>query len=403
MDYIVNSRARNWMELHGFVPSLIPDCTEFARIWRTARAMATIIHTREGTWRAQVRRKGKYSSQTFRLKTQASEWAIEMERLIDLGCEPSSRRVGKPRTVTNLIDLHIADLQEVGKPLRRSKRAVLEALKRDLGTTRISNLDRSTLINYGKKRAKQGAGPVTLSVDLSYIRTILTHAAAVHGISVDAENVRLARTALTRLGLIGRSNERDRRPSVDEIEALLDYFDNKTNTIIPMSRIVRFAIATAMRQEEICKVEWSDVDLKKRIVVIRDRKDPRRKDGNHQKVPLLNLNGFDAWHLLLEQKILTGGKGRVFPYHHRSVGTAFRRARQKLGIEDLRFHDLRHEATSRLFEAGLPIEKVALVTGHKDWKMLRRYTHLKPEELHKLQTEPQLTEEEHLKMLTDDI
>ena len=71
MDYIVNSRARNWMELHGFVPSLIPDCTEFARIWRTARAMATIIHTQEGTWRAQVRRKGKYSSQTFRLKTQA--------------------------------------------------------------------------------------------------------------------------------------------------------------------------------------------------------------------------------------------------------------------------------------------------------------------------------------------
>lgn len=106
--------------------------------------------------------------------------------------------------------------------------------------------------------------------------------------------MRLARIALTQLGLIGRGNERERRPTSDEIEALLDYFDNKTNIFIPMGRIMRFAISTALRQEEICRIEWSDVDLKKRIVVIRDRKDPRQKNGNDQKVPLLNLSGFDA-------------------------------------------------------------------------------------------------------------
>jgi len=360
--------------------------------------MATIVRTTEGTWRAQVRRKGKYASQTFRLKTHADEWVVETERLIDLGGEPSMRRAGNSKTVADLIDVHTTDLKEVGKPLRRSKRAVLNALKRDLGTTRISQLDRVTLIKYGKWRAKQGAGPVTLSVDLSYLRTILTHAAAVHGINVDTESVRLARTALSRLGLVGRSNERDRRPTEDEIDAILSHVESKA-TVIPMGRIIRFAIATAMRQEEICKIDWSDVNLKKRIVTIRNRKDPRRKDGNHQKVPLLNLTGFDAWQLLLEQKILTAGKGRCFPYHHKSVGTAFRRARQELGIEDLCFHDLRHEATSRLFEAGLPIEKVAIVTGHKDWKMLRRYTNLKPEDLHKLQVETQPTEDEHIQML----
>jgi integrase len=60
------------------------------------------------------------------------------------------------------------------------------------------------------------------------------------------------------------------------------------------------------------------------------------------------------------------------------VGTAFRRSCKALDIDDLRFHDLRHEGTSRLFEAGFPIEKVAMVTGHKDWRMLRRYTNLKP-------------------------
>ena len=181
-----------------------------------------------------------------------------------------------------------------------------------------------------------------------------------------------------------------------EIDQLLNYFDDKSNMFIPMGRIIRFAIATAMRQEEICKIVWEDVDLTKRVVTIRDRKDPRNKEGNHQKVPLLNLTGIDAWQLLLEQKVLTGGIGRCFPYHSKSVGTAFRRARKHLGIEDLRFHDLRHEATSRLFEAGLSIERVALVTGHKDWKMLRRYTHLKPEDLHKEQIKPQPSETDFL-------
>ncbi|MCP4098043.1 MAG: site-specific integrase [Planctomycetaceae bacterium] len=360
--------------------------------------MGTIVKTKEGSWRALVRRKGKYASQTFKLKTLANEWVVETERLIDIGAEPYKGKIQRRKSIGDLIDLHISDLLEVGKPIRRSKRAVLESLKKDLGAIRVSNLDRAQIIKYGKKRAKQGAGPVTLSVDLSYLRTILTHAAAVHGISVDTECVRLARTALSHLGLIGRSNERDRRPTEDEISALLSYFAERP-TIIPISRIMKFAIATAMRQEEICKIEWSDVDFKKRIVIVRDRKDPRHKEGNHQKVPLLNLTGFDAWQLLLEQKILTGGHGRCFPYNHKSVGTAFRRGRNAIGADDLRFHDLRHEATSRLFEAGLPIERVALVTGHKDWKMLRRYTNLKPEDLHQLQTKPQLDEDAHIKLL----
>lgn len=97
---------------------------------------------------------------------------------------------------------------------------------------------------------------------------------------------------------------------------------------------------------------------------------------------MLNISGYDAWEVLLEQRIITHGKGRVFPHHPKSVGTAFWRACNKLNIPDLHFHDLRHEATSRLFEAGLTIERVALITGHKDWKMLRRYTNLRPEILH---------------------
>jgi integrase len=109
-----------------------------------------------------------------------------------------------------------------------------------------------------------------------------------------------------------------------------------------------------VRQEEICRIEWSDVDLRKRTVKIRDRKDPRRKEGNHQTIRLPNSTGYDAWQLVLEQRIVTRGKGRVFPHNSKSVGAAYRRSCKCIDIDDLRFRDLRHEGTSRLFEAGFP-------------------------------------------------
>ncbi|AUC97775.1 integrase [Bradyrhizobium sp. SK17] len=361
--------------------------------------MASFTQLPSGNWRVQVRRKKRYVAETFLRRKDGEEWALEMERNIDRSGSPRPRAAVKAKTFGDVIDLHIQDMREVGRPPRRSKAAVLNALKDELGSTRIPRLDRERLIEYGRKRAKEGAGPATLAIDMAFIRTLATHAAAVHGIEISAEEVRLARVALKYLGLVGKSDERDRRPTQDELDELIEYFESNYRQVIPMGRIVRYAVATTMRQEEICRPDWRDVDMKTRILVIRDRKDPREKDGNDQKVPLLNLTGYDGWEILLQQRIITRGLGRVFPYNHRSVSAAFTRACDELKIEDLHFHDLRHEGTSRLFEAGLPIEKVALVTGHKDWRTLRRYTKLKPEELHQLQTEPQPTLEEYLRML----
>jgi integrase len=127
-----------------------------------------------------------------------------------------------------------------------------------------------------------------------------------------------------------------------------------------------------MRLDEICRVECKDFDAFKKTLLIRNRKDPRRKSGNSQRIPLLDVSGYDAVAIIQEQRSLAGKAGsRIFPYNGRSVGTAFRRQCRALNIDDLHFHDLRHEGTSRLFEAGFPIEQVSLVTGHKDWKMLR--------------------------------
>jgi integrase len=343
--------------------------------------MATFKQLPSGNWRVQIRRKGRYLSETFRRWKDADTWALDVERRIDRGESPASRARVDPTTFGHLVDLHVDDMVEVGKPPRRTKRTTLDQLKRDFGNTKLRDLTRERFIQFGKDRAKEGAGPATLSMDIGYIRTIIAHAAAVHGLPVSIEPITLARIALKRLGLVGKSKERDRRPTVDELQRIMKLSDANARQMIPLSRIIRFAIATAMREEEICRFERRDINEVTRVLLIRDRKDPREKQGNDQKVPLLDTTGFNAWEILQEQIRMTRKNARPFPYNPRSVGTAFRRACKKLEIVDLHFHDLRHEATSRLFEAGFSIEQVALVTGHKDWKMLKRYANLRPENL----------------------
>lgn len=347
--------------------------------------MATFTKLNSGSWRVQVRRKGKYVNETFLRRKDAEEWALEVERCIDRG-EPSvARRSREAKSFGDLVRLHQEDLQEVGKRVGRSKAASLALLERKLGRLRLPELSRDRLIQFGKERAREGAGPVTVAIDLGYIKTILSHAAAVHGVVLSMEAVVLARIALARLGLVGKGEERDRRPTQGELDRLIAAFEANPRQQIPLGRIVRFAVATAMRQEEICRIEWADFDPENKMLLVRDRKDPRRKSGNNQRIPLLDICGYDACAIINEQRSYSGkNSGRIFPYNGRSVGTAFRRQCQELKILNLHFHDLRHEGTSRLFEAGFSIEHVALVTGHKDWKMLRRYTHLKPEGLHSM-------------------
>ncbi len=346
--------------------------------------MATFKKLPSGNWRVQVRRKGRYLSETFRRHADAEEWAIATERRIDRGETPKKRARVDPTTFGHLIELHIDDLKEVGKAPRRSKAFTLDALQSKLGSVKIGDLTRERLIQFGKDRAKEGAGGVTVGMDVGYIKLIISHAAAVHGIEVSPEPVDLARIALKRLGLVGKGRERDRRPTRDELARIITHLDGNPRQLIPVGRIIRFAVATAMRQEEITRILWEDIDVTGRTVMVRDRKDPRDKIGNDQKVPLIDSTGYDAWALLQEQKPFAGQSDRVFPYNARSVGTAFRRTCQDLKIIDLHFHDLRHEATSRLFEAGFLIQQVALVTGHKDWKMLKRYTNLRPEQIHEI-------------------
>lgn len=154
--------------------------------------MATFSRLKPGSWSAQIRRKGKYVNETFRRRKDAEEWALDIERRIDRQ-EPATTRSRDAKLVGDLITLHRADLEEVGKKIGRSKDASLNILDERLGHLRIGELDRERLIKFGKERAAEGAGPVTVGMDLGYIKTIFSHAAAVHGISAPVEPINLAR------------------------------------------------------------------------------------------------------------------------------------------------------------------------------------------------------------------
>src|SRR3984893_9741097 len=204
--------------------------------------MATFKQLPSGNWRVQIRRKRTYISETFRRHRDAEAWALAVERKIDLGETPTKRATIDPTTLSHLIDLHIDDMKEVKKAPRRSKAFTLEALKEKLGKVRIKDLTRERVIQFGRDRANEGAGAVTIGMDIGYLKLVVSHAAAVHGIAVQIEPIDLGRIALKRLGLVGKGRERDRRPTQDELDRLIDYFETNLRQLIPLARIIRFAV-----------------------------------------------------------------------------------------------------------------------------------------------------------------
>jgi integrase/predicted RNase H-like HicB family nuclease len=162
---------------------------------------------------------------------------------------------------------------------------------------------------------------------------------------------------------------RDRRLTPREDRQILRYAYGHANQ--SFYSIIVLALETAMRQGEILKLQWENVNLKTRIVHL-----PETKNGTKRDVPL-SLKARDAL-------IRIGPKshGPVFSYTSNGLKSTWRFMLTKLKIENLHFHDARHEAVSRLFELGtLDMMEVAAISGHKSLSMLKRYTHLKAQRL----------------------
>jgi integrase len=330
--------------------------------------VASIIEI-NGKWRAQIRRKGHAPiTKTHRTKTAAIAWAKQIEAQLDRG-----EVAGPVVTVGDMLKSY-RKLRDVARPIRddSTEHYTLKTLERLLGSIEAAKLNTEDLVGFAQARKDEGAGPYTINCDVSKLSTVLRYASSAKNLLLP-DSVGIARPLLKHLGLIGGGGKRERRPTEDGLARIVQHLAAGRGLVY--ADAVLFAVATAMRRGEICALKWADIDEAKKLALIRDRKDPRQKIGNDQWIPLLP----EAWAILQRQP-----RGeRVFPIEPGTLSKYFTEACRALSIPDLHLHDLRHEGTSQLFESGYPIEQVALVTGHKSWTNLRRYTQLKPEDLHK--------------------
>lgn len=321
-------------------------------------------------------------SKTFPTAALAQSWADRLEEKLEKdGIAATAQR---STTVGDLILTHL-EYQQKMRPLGRSTIHNHQTTAQAFSKIRLGDLTAKHITDFVLKRKTEGAGPATIMSNLSPLSAAVHAAPYAHGVQVDPLPVVLAIKKLTEAGAISKSRQVIRLVDDEEEAALMAEFVRRNahhQTTIDMTLVYRFALAFPRRASEITRIRWADVDFKRRTVVVRDVKHPRRKIGNDQVVPLLG----DAFTLLDRIPKLDE---RVFPYNADSMEAAFERVRDRIAatgmpkIADLRFHDLRHTGITMLFWKGLKIEEVAQVSGHSNWAQLKRYTHIRPEDVHR--------------------
>lgn len=323
-------------------------------------------------WQARIRKSGFPStSENFDTHREAKAWAAQIECAMNAKLHKDKRSL-KDLTLDKLIDQYLGK-EKSTNPYGKTKLANLKRIRRMLGDVPLAALTFDRLVSFIEDREVQGAGGVTIWMDVAEIAAVLRSGKTANKYEVDKDLFSDIYRYMSENGLDPKSNRRSRRPTEQELKTLKTHFEDKERQQIPMWDIIDFAVSSAMRSSEITRIRWADVDFEKKTVIIRQRKHPKKKRDH--VVPLLGK----AWDIAVAQP---RSDDRIFPYSAKTISSIFPRATQACGIDDLRFHDLRHEAASRLFEQGYDIPRVALVTGHMDWKMLERYTHFKPEDLH---------------------
>jgi integrase len=334
--------------------------------------MAT-IRKRGTRWQVQVRRLGCQAlSKSFLNRADAEAWARLKEVEADRG------EIAKPEKAmakTKVCQIFQRYLEEV-IPKKRgadSERIRVQAfLRTGLASLSVRDLKPSHITAYRDQRLKS-VSDGTVRRELALLQ---------HCFSVAQKDWSMIQ--FNPVELVGKpspSRARSRRLTDDEASRLLLALSDLKS---PMVRhVFQFALATGMRRGEVLSLTWDNIDLASRVAYL-----PMTKNGEPRRVPL-SSSARQVMLDLLEgrqrapESLPEAFRQRVFPISANAVRLAWNRVRKKAGVHDLRFHDLRHEAISRFFELGLSVPEVALISGHKDARMLFRYTHLKAENVAK--------------------
>jgi integrase len=223
----------------------------------------------------------------------------------------------------------------------------------------LATIRSTDIAKYRDQRLEEGKSPYTVNNELILLSNLFNVAHREWGMeSLDNPVAKVSRPKMP--------NGRDRRLLPGEEELLLGALG------VTMKPLFQIALETAMRQGELLSLDWKNVNLARRVAFL-----PETKNSESRHIPLSSKA------VTVLSKLPRRIDGKVFGISGAHVSKTFRQTCEKLGIEDLRWHDLRHEACSRLFEMGLNPMEAASISGHKTLQMLKRYTHLKAEDLAK--------------------
>ncbi len=315
-------------------------------------------------WQVQIRRYGvKPETKTFPTRDEAKIWARLIESEIDRGIYVS-RYEAEHITFSELIHRYQKEITPLKKSASREI-SRLKCLDKFFGEVTLARISSEMVARFRDERLSLNLSGATVIKDLNTLSHIIDTAIKEWGFYIPLNPVKNIRKPRV-------NNSRSRRLSVEEQIILLKKCREHS---LMMESVVIFAIETAMRLGEIINLEWSDVNIAQRFVVIHET-----KNGETRKIPLTNAS-------INTLKTLTKrlGSNKVF-WKWKSVSSfesSWQRILLKSDIKNFRFHDLRHEATSRLFEMNLNMMEVSSITGHKTLQMLKRYTHLSIDRLTK--------------------
>ena len=308
-------------------------------------------------------------TKTFDRRPAAGAWIKKRERELSLPGAVAGKKAEDP-PLSAAIDRYIAESR---RAIGRTKAQVLTTIKIfDIAAKPCSTITSADVVAFATELSA-GRQPQTVANYLAHLGSVFAIAQPAWGYPLNPACMLDARKVTARLGLVTKSKMRNRRPTLDELDRLMTHFSeirHRRPGSLPMQTIVAFAIFSTRRQEEITRLAWADLDEEGSRVLIRDMKNPGQKIGNDVWCELPP----EALRIVLAQP---REGDRIFPYTPDAISAAFTRACSFLGIEDLVFHDLRHEGVSRLFEMGRTVPLAASVSGHKSWSSLQRYTHIR--------------------------
>ncbi|MEQ1902076.1 MAG: site-specific integrase [Devosia sp.] len=323
--------------------------------------MAT-IRKRGNRFQVQVRRQDRPAiSRSFIRLNDAKEWARTIETEADRQGLVADRA---PLRRLTLGDVLIRYRDEVAA---RQKSAATEIvllnafLRHPICLKSLASLAASDFSRYRDERLTVVA-PTTVKREFNTVRRMFN-------VARDDWGLPLAENPVSRVRLVALDNRRERRLRAGEYERLMASAATRRQPLI--APIIVLAIETAMRRGEMLAMRWDHLDLERGQVTI-----PHTKTGRPRTIPLTAM-------AVSTMASLPRTEDRIFPITPNALRLSWSRVVKAAGVEDLHFHDLRHEAISRFFELGLTLPEVAAISGHRDVRMLLRYAHASPEELAK--------------------